>query len=135
MVVNSAIGLRMGGLLRGVLFATVGTMRSVFGTDADDLLVGVGLRIGFDSYEVGTAGGPTSLMSCTREGGLTRPGRPGHAHLDLGGVVLRQIVDLGVRDGNVHRVDVDIMTESSTYFSDRAARPCGRFLAVVALTR
>lgn len=118
------------GVVRGVLAATVATMSRTFGTDPADLVVGVGPCIGADSYEVGEveAGAVDAVLGA---GTFTRPSRPGHACVDLGGAVRRQLADLGV--GQVDAMEVDTRSSTEDWFSDRAARPCGRFMAVIAI--
>lgn len=113
------------GVVRGVLAATVARMRSEFGTDPAALVAGVGPCVGYDSYEVGDA--EADALDAVLPG-FTRISRPGHRYLDVGGAVERQLADLGI--GTVHRMAVDTRTSTDTFFSDRAQRPCGRFMAV-----
>jgi polyphenol oxidase len=113
------------GVVQGVLAATVARMRSEFGTDAADLVAGVGPCVGYDSYEVGDA--EADALDAVLPG-FTKASRPGHRYLDVGGAVERQLADLGV--GTVHRMAVDTRASTDTFFSDRAQRPCGRFMAV-----
>jgi polyphenol oxidase len=122
------------GAVRGVLASTVMRLREAFGSQPADLRVGVGPCIGFDSYEVGAAEA-RELEAVHPGAGLTRPspGRPGHFVLDLGGAVERQLDDLGIPAANVERMRVDTRTSTDTFFSDRAERPCGRFMGVIAL--
>jgi len=131
--VNRAIGAAhcgRGGLVRGILDATVVALKETFGTDPADLIAGVGPCIGFDSYEVGDAEA-APFDELFGPGAFTRPSRPGHAFVDLPGAVRRQLGDLGV--GTVHVLDVDTRTSTDTFFSDRAARPCGRFAGVITI--
>lgn len=113
------------GVVRGVLAATVARMVDAFGTDPADVVAGVGPCVGYDSYEVGDA--EADALDAVLPG-FTRASRPGHRFLDVGGAVERQLRDAGV--GVVHRMGVDTRTSTDTFFSDRAARPCGRFMAV-----
>ena len=39
----------------------------------------------------------------------------------------------GVADANVHDMAVDTRAATDEFFSDRAARPCGRFMAAAML--
>jgi polyphenol oxidase len=120
------------GVMRGVLGVTVGRMADQFGSRPADLVVGIGPCVGFESYEVGDREA-AALDSLLPGAGLTRPSRTGHRLLDLGGAVERQLSDLGVPSDQVHRMAVDTRTATDTYFSDRAQRPCGRMMAVIAL--
>ncbi|MBO9524332.1 MAG: peptidoglycan editing factor PgeF [Nocardioidaceae bacterium] len=114
------------GVLAGVLAATVAALGEQYGSLPEDLVAGVGPCIGVASYEVGEAEAEPFDTS------LTRRSRPGHAYVDLPGAVRRQLGDLGI--GTVHAMDVDTRISTDTFFSDRAARPCGRFAAVAVLT-
>lgn len=124
------------GTVLGVLPATVTAMCSAFGCRPEDLLVGIGPAIGADSYEIGAAeaceitaafGEPAACAV------LLRPTRPGHCTFDLVTALRIQLRDAGVSDGNVHPMGVDTLTSTADFFSDRAARPCGRFMAVTML--
>jgi YfiH family protein len=123
------------GAVTGVLASTVMRLREEFGSQPADLRVGVGPCIGVDSYEVGSAQAG-ELEAVYPDGALTRPspGRPGHFLLDLGGAVERQLGDLGIPAANVERMRIDTRTSTDTFFSDRAERPCGRFMGVIALS-
>jgi copper oxidase (laccase) domain-containing protein len=118
----------------GVVEVALERMRQEFDTRPDDVRAGLGPSIGFDSYEVEDhLAAP--LAQRYPGAGLTRPSapsRPGRSLLDLGGAVERQLRDLGVPETQIDRMRVDTLS-SDLFFSDRAARPCGRFMAVIAL--
>jgi YfiH family protein len=114
------------GALAGVLARTVETMTAEFGSRPDQMLAGIGPCIGFASYEVGAA------EAAPFDTALTRPTRPGHALVDLPGAVRRQLAGLGIGGG--HAMGIDTRTTTHTFFSDRAARPCGRFMAIAMIT-
>jgi YfiH family protein len=121
------------GTLRGVVPQAIEAMAEAFGSSPGDLLVGLGPAIGPASYEIGareaaevrTALGPHRLTE----------NRPGHALFDLPAAIRGQLRDCGVKDDSVHDLAVDTKTATDTFFSDRTARPCGRFAAVVVLSR
>jgi hypothetical protein len=119
------------GVVAGVVGAAVGRMHEEFSTDVDALVVGIGPCVGFESYPVGQRE-IDDLEAVLPGRGLTRT-EGGRRLLDVGGSVEAQLADLGVRPEHVHRMRVDTLSATTTYFSDRAARPCGRFMAVVAL--
>lgn len=119
------------GVVAGVVAAAVGRMAEQFASRVEDLVVGIGPCIGFDSYPVGQRE-VDALEAVLPARGLTRSAG-GQLLMDVGGAVEQQLSDLGVRPEHVHRMDVDTRTNTHTYFSDRAERPCGRFMAVVAL--
>jgi YfiH family protein len=125
------------GTLRGVVPKTVGAMSAAFGTVPGDLLVGIGPAIGAASYEIGpaeaaevTAAFPSSMTE-TRL--LTPSRRPGHALFDLTGAIRGQLRAAGILADSVHDLEIDTRTGTADFFSDRAARPCGRFAAVALL--
>jgi len=126
------------GAVLGTLPATVSAMRSAFGSRSQDLLVGIGPAIGAASYEIGAAqaaqvsaafGGAAPAGAGT----LLRPTRPGHCTFDLVAALRIQLRDAGVSDANVHPMGVDTFVSTTDFFSDRAARPFGRFMAVAML--
>ena len=126
------------GAVLGVLPATVAAMAGAFGCRPEDLLAGIGPAIGADSYEIGdteaaqvtAAFGPAAASA-----GLLTPTRPGHCTFDLVAALRSQLRDAGVDDGKVHAMGVDTRTSTGDFFSDRSARPCGRFMAVALLTK
>ena len=125
------------GAVLGVLPRTVETMRGRFGCRAEDLLVGIGPAIGADSYEIGDAEAAqvAAVFGAASAPGLLRPTRPGHATFDLVAALHVQLRNAGIEDRNVHAMGVDTRASTEDFFSDRAARPCGRFMAVIVLTR
>jgi polyphenol oxidase len=134
--VRQAVGVahcgRRGAVL-GVLPRTVETMRATFGCQAADLLAGIGPAIGADSYEIGLAEA-ADVAAAFGDAGLLRPTRPGHSTFDLVKALRIQLRDAGVDEGNVYPMGVDTRTSARDFFSDRAVRPCGRFMAVAVLT-
>ena len=122
------------GTIRGVLPKTVGAMAASFGSAPGDLLIGIGPAIGAASYEIGAAEASEVMAAFGAEGTrLLTPTRPGHATFDLARAIRRQLRDSGVPDRNVHDMAIDTRTSTDDFFSDRAARPCGRFAAIARL--
>jgi len=119
------------GTVLGLLPATIVTMTGQYGTDPADLLVGLGPSIGAASYEVGERE-MSDVAAAFPQLQLMRPTRPGHACLDLLTALRHQLAQAGVPADSVEVAGVDTLT-SPDFFSDRAARPCGRFAAVVQL--
>jgi polyphenol oxidase len=125
------------GAVLGTLPATILTMRHAFGCRPENLLAGIGPAIGADSYEIGNAEAEQVIAAfgeAAATAGLLTPTRPGHCTFDLVAALRIQLRDVGVADGNVHPMGVDTRTSTADFFSDRAARPCGRFMAVALLT-
>jgi polyphenol oxidase len=122
------------GTVRGVLPQTVEAMAAAFGSAPRDLLVGIGPAIGAASYEIGDAQAAKVTAAFGADGPrLLRPTRPGHCTFDLVGALRIQLRAAGVADASVHEMAVDTRTATGTFFSDRAARPCGRFAALAML--
>jgi len=122
------------GTIKGVVPQTIKTMAAVFGSVPGDLLIGIGPAIGVASYEIG-ATEVSEVMTAFGDAGarLLTPTRPGHATFDLTAAVRRQLRAAGVSAGNIHDLAIDTAAATDTFFSDRAARPCGRFAAVALL--
>jgi YfiH family protein len=132
---NRAIGVAhcgRPGTVRRTLPKTVEAMAASFGSVPEDLLVGIGPAIGAVSYEIGDAQA-AEVTAAFGDAGLLKPTRPGHCTLDVVGALRIQLRQAGVKGANVHDMAIDTRTATDEYFSDRAARPCGRFAAVAML--
>jgi purine-nucleoside/S-methyl-5'-thioadenosine phosphorylase / adenosine deaminase len=123
------------GAVKGTLPAAIEAMRDAFGSRPEDLLAGIGPAIGAASYEIGQAEAEqvTAAFGAAAAATLLRPTRPGHAAFDLAAALRLQLRGAGVADGSVHPMGIDTRTTTDDFFSDRAARPCGRFMAVAML--
>jgi polyphenol oxidase len=122
------------GTLRGVVPKTIEAMTATFGSAPGDLLIGIGPAIGAASYEIGAAeASEVTTVFGAEAAQLLVPSRPGHATFDLTGAIRRQLAAAGVPSGNVYDLAIDTRTATDDFFSDRAARPCGRFAAVARL--
>lgn len=123
------------GTLNGVVPKAVAAMTAAFGSAPGDLLAGIGPAIGAASYEIGEA--EASQVTAAFGPGarhLLSRNRPGHALFDLTGAIRRQLDAAGVPSASVHDLAIDTRRNTDTFFSDRAARPCGRFAAVACLS-
>jgi polyphenol oxidase len=119
------------GAVVDVVGATVDVMARTFRTDPSDVRAGVGPCIGRASYEIGGA-----ALDDVRDAlgdDLLEPSRPGHARFDLAGAVRRRLAGAGVPDDHVDVARVDTFASTADVFSDRAERPCGRFMLVAAV--
>ena len=124
------------GTIKGVIPQTIKAMAATFGSSPGDLLIGIGPAIGAASYEIGAAeAAEVTTAFGTDAPRLLTTTRPGHATFDLTGAIRRQLRAAGVTAGHVHDLAVDTRTSTDDFFSDRAARPCGRFAAVACLRR
>jgi len=96
--------------------------------------VGIGPAIGAASYEIGDAqAAEVTAAFGAAVAGLLRATRPAHCTFDLVGALRIQLRAAGVADANVHDMAVDTRAATDEFFSDRAARPCGRFMAATML--
>jgi YfiH family protein len=120
------------GTVLGVLPKTIAAMSGTYGTDPAELLVGIGPAIGPDSYEIGDAQA-AQVTAAFGDAGLLKPTRPGHATMDVVGGLRIQLREAGVKSENVHVMNIDTLTSTDDFFSDRAARPCGRFMLAAVL--
>jgi YfiH family protein len=123
------------GTVKGVIPATVKAMAATFGSVPHDLLVGIGPAIGAASYEIGAAEAAevTAALGDAAAGLLTPSGRPRRALFDLTGAIRGQLRAAGVPQHSVYDLAIDTRASTADFFSDRAARPCGRFAAVAVL--
>jgi polyphenol oxidase len=121
-----------GGIVLGVLPKTIETMHGTFGSAPEDLLVGIGPAISADSYEIGDAQA-AEITAAFGDLGLLKPTRPGHCTFDLVGALRIQLREAGVKDASIFPMGIDTRTSTGDFFSDRASRPCGRFMAVAML--
>lgn len=134
--VRNAIGVAhcgRAGTVLGVLPKTVEAMTAAYGSAPGDLLIGIGPAIGVASYEIGEAQAAEVTAAFGPDSGLLTPTRPGHCTFDVVGGLRIQLRAAGVKDGNVHDMATDTRTSTGTFFSDRAARPCGRFMIAAVL--
>jgi YfiH family protein len=115
-----------------VLGAVVAEMHEGLGADPSTLLAGIGPCIGAASYEIGEREAAASAAALGDD--LLRPSRPGHACFDLLGAVRRRLAQAGVAAANVEVAGVDTYEAEADLYSDRRARPCGRFMLVASLT-
>jgi YfiH family protein len=122
------------GTALGVVPAAIAAMTAAFGSRPGDVLAGIGPAIGPASYEIGAAEAAqvTEAFGAVAARLLT-PTRPGHARFDLAGAIRHQLGAAGVTPAHVHDLATDTLASAGDFFSDRAARPCGRFAAVVKL--
>ena len=122
------------GTVHGAVPETVAAMTAMFGSVPENLLIGIGPAIGAASYEIGPTEASQVMTVFGAEGTqLLTPTRPGHATFDLAGAIRCQLRAAGVPTGNVHDLAIDTRMSTDDFFSDRAARPCGRFAAVALL--
>lgn len=124
------------GTVAGTLPATLAALASEYGSRPGDVRIGIGPCIGAASYEIGPAeAAAVSAAFPGAAGRLLTPTRPEHATFDLLSALLLQARAAGVPDEHVHPMGIDTKRSTGDFFSDRAARPCGRFAAVAVLAQ
>lgn len=119
------------GTVLDVLGATIDAMGDLAGSAPADLLVGVGPCIGPSAYEID--GQALAEVRDAFGDELLTPSSAGRAWFDLGGAVLRRLHEAGVAPHRIERAAATTDSAPGDLFSDRAARPCGRFALVAAL--
>jgi purine-nucleoside/S-methyl-5'-thioadenosine phosphorylase / adenosine deaminase len=124
------------GTVAGVTAAAVAAMQGL-GTRPSDLIAGIGPAIGADRYQVG----PDVHEAVSRSFGPAAPAfirpdpsAPARWLLDLPSANRHALREAGVPGPHIHATDLGTGPVPGHFFSDRAARPCGR-LALVARLR
>jgi YfiH family protein len=103
------------------------------GTRPRDVVAGVGPAITADRYQVGE-----DVVDAAREcfdgdtAGIVSPDGTGRWTFDLWAANRRLLVEAGLDPANIE-VSLVGTGQGTPYFSDRAARPCGRFAALARL--
>jgi len=124
------------GTVAGVTAATLAVMQGL-GTRPSDVVAGIGPAVGADRYQVG----PDVHQAVTRSFGPAAaqfihpdPSAPGRWLLDLQAANRHALRQAGVPGARIHATDIPTGPVPGHFFSDRAARPCGR-LALAARLR
>jgi YfiH family protein len=123
------------GTVSGVVAAAVAAMAGR-GARSGSLLAAVGPAVGPDRYQVGpeVAEAVTAALGPEAARAVLAPDGGDRSRLDLGAAVVAQLAALGLAPDR-------ILTSGWTtgpdgpFFSDRAARPCGRFGLLACLAR
>jgi polyphenol oxidase len=112
--------------------AAVAAMRGL-GASPDNVIAGIGPAIGADRYQVGAevAAAAEAAFGADAQA-VIRPDGTGRWLFDLAAANRLVLREAGLADGNIHVTPY--VTGDGMFFSDRAARPCGR-LALVARLR
>jgi hypothetical protein len=124
------------GTVARVTAATLSAMQGL-GARPSDVIAGIGPAVGADRYQVG----PDVHQAVTRSFGPASAGfiRPdpsagGRWLLDLRSANRYALHQVGVPGARIHAADISTGPVPGDFFSDRAARPCGR-LALAARLR
>jgi YfiH family protein len=124
---------------RGTCLNVVGNviskMKKVFGVDPSNLLVGLGPSIGECCYEVDVKVVRAIKNSTSRWKDFIKPLRANRYTMDLVGLNVHQILQAGVPEGNVVRINACTCCNSKIFFSHRASKgKTGRQLNFIQLT-
>lgn len=119
------------GAVLDVVAATVESMTERYGSRPGDLRAGVGPCVAPSHYEIG--GAALDEVRAALGADFLVPTRPGHARFDLVGAVRRRLLDAGVDPARTELSAADTFGRGTDLFSDRAERPCGRFMLVASL--
>lgn len=123
------------GTLARVSQAAVETMAAL-GSDPADIIAGIGPAISPDRYQVGTEVAEEARRCFAAHGAadVLRPDGTGRWLFNLWHANRILLREAGLRDDSIHLAAVPTgPAGASPFFSDRAARPCGRFAAVARL--
>ena len=121
------------GTAAGVVGAALDAMAGV-GGDAARVRAWVGPGVAADRYQVtdevwdGLVG---AVRPAALDGRVARADGPGHWRVDLAAANRQQLVLRGVPAAQIY--DCGVTTADERLFSDRAARPCGRFALLARL--
>ena len=125
------------GTVARITAAAVETMVGL-GADPAAVVAGIGPAVTADRYQVGADVADAVHACFAGDGGavdeVVRPDGTGRWQVDLWAANRRILVDAGVQPGNIE-VSPMGTGPGTPFFSDRAARPCGRFAAVARLRR
>jgi polyphenol oxidase len=112
------------GTVAGVTGAALAAMAAL-GTRPADVIAGIGPAIGPDRYQVGDEVA-AAVREClgARAPQVIRPDGTGRWLCDLWSANRLLLREAGVADGNIHVAGVPT---GADFFSNRVARPCGRF--------
>jgi hypothetical protein len=119
------------GTTKGVTTAAVEAMCEL-GANPSSIVAGIGPAISADHYQVGE-----KVVEAAREcfgdtEGIVRPDGTGRWTFDLWAANRRLLVEAGIQERKIEFSAVGT-GPGTPFFSDRAARPCGRFAAMARL--
>lgn len=120
------------GTVAKILTNTIERMKEEFGTNPEDLKVGIGPSIGPESYEVDTpvieafaASFPGNEFIQTKD--------ETHGMLNLWEANKSLLLEAGVQDHNIEIAGIDTYTNTDRFFSERKDGSTGRFVAGIVL--
>jgi polyphenol oxidase len=134
---RKAIGLAHAGwqgTVKKIAQETVSRMRSGFGSDPKNILVGIGPSIGVDRYEVGEDVTEAVHQSFGRKGSACLITKDLKTHLDLWKANVWLLEEAGILQSHIQVAGICTATHVEDWFSHRAEKGMtGRFGALIGL--
>ena len=122
------------GTVQRIAAQTIGRMGEAFGTEASDVLAGIGPSIGAGCYTVGAEVAERFRAAFPAYEDEIIEERDGEIHLDLWAANRVQLMEIGVVGSNIDCADVCTSCERNFFYSYRAAGGrTGRLAAVMEL--
>jgi hypothetical protein len=121
------------GTAAGVVGAALDALAEA-GGEAARVRAWVGPGVAAERYQVTDEvrdGLEGAVRPAALDGGVARPDGPGHWRVDLAAANRQQLLLRGVPGEQIY--DCGVTTADDRFFSDRAARPCGRFALLARL--
>jgi YfiH family protein len=117
------------GTKANIVAKTVGVMQERFGSNVEEIVVGIAPAIGVCCYEVGEE---VATHFEGYDGAIITKGEK--FHLDLPKINQTQLLEVGVKCEHIEMSGVCTACEVNTYFSYRKEQGCsGRFMSVIGL--
>lgn len=120
------------GTVARILEKTLRELHTVFGTNGEDLIAGIGPSVSQESYEVGVEVVQAVRDAFGGEPGLMIPHPEGKAKLDLWKANKFQLLSFGVKESNIEISDLCTVKNNNHFFSARKG-DSGRFAAGIML--
>lgn len=109
------------GTVKKIVQKTVLAMKEAFGTQATDLLIGIGPSIGPEKYEVGPEVITEVVQAFgTKKGFVHREMPNGKGFLDLWALNIHQLTAIGVQTQQIECAKLCTLTMADTFFSARS---------------
>ena len=120
------------GAFKNIVKNVLDKMKTEFGSDPKNIYVSVGASIGVCCYEVGG-----EIYDEAKELGLeyAMQKRDGSFYLDVGVILLKQLLSCGIKKENIEFCDVCSCCKTETYYSYRGEGQTGRFAGVISLSQ
>jgi YfiH family protein len=116
---------------RGAVLDVVAAAVEALGSDPAELVAGIGPCIGAAAYEIDGVALDEAREAFGDE--LLEPTSAGRARFDLRTAVVCRLTGAGIAGDRIEVMPATTDSSPDDLFSDRAARPCGRFALVAAL--